>query len=174
MCQLSKIYVSHRRILPVTESKCSFETYLRDMNRLKHLSVLSLILVLFNCSSVKNEALYYEDGIANLNGMWVSSTSQEIVLDVDYSKGTLSMTLLGQPIVYQSMTKRKDQVLLTFKDSEDQKYYLVGQLSNKNAMRLSFTKEEVTEILPVGQLGEKVYRLERIKTSKQAIVASRN
>ena len=66
------------------------------------------------------------------------------------------MKLLGEPINYQSMPKSKDQVLITFKDKNDQKFYLIGQLSSINEMRLSFTKKEVKDFLPIGQLGKKV------------------
>ena len=146
------------------------------MNQFKSILIASVLFCLYNCSSSRNEPLYYEDGIANLAGMWVSTgnLSQDIVLDVDYSQGILSMKLLGKSILYQSMSRDKDQVLITFKDTNEQKYYMIGQLENKNEMRLSFTKEEIKDFVPVGQLGKPVYKLQRIKKSRATVVASRN
>ena len=169
--------VSHRRILLVIERNCRLGIKQSIMNHFKLLIAVTLLLSVCNCSSTNVSPLYYEDGIANLNGMWVSShvsNSGDIIFDVDYSDDILKMTLMGQPIIYQSMSRNKDQILLTFKDTENTQYYMVGHLTSRNEMRLSFTTEEVKDIIPVGQIGETVYRVERVKKSRAAVVASRN
>ncbi len=134
--------------------------------------------MLNSCTSL-NEVQYYNNGMNDLNGTWVvsdkySSGVQDIVLHVESALEQPSIKLLGHNVVYQSMDKSKDKVLLKFEDGDGQLYYMIGQFNSKNEMRMSFTTEEVTDFLPVGQLGEKVYRLERIENYKEVIVASRN
>lgn len=132
-----------------------------------YLMLLPLTLLLGNCASTQNVVQYYANGLAKLDGVWVdtgfSRNRNDIVFDVTLERGIPSIKLLGQRVDYQSMNQQRDQVLIKFKDERGQLYYLLGQFNSKNEMRMAFTTDKVNDFLPNGQLGEKVYRLERIK-----------
>lgn len=146
------------------------------MKRLKILFI-PLALILTYCAPQKQETQYFNDGIVNLAGMWVlnadNQTELNILLGIDLNEGSTDINVLGHQVKQYRMTSRGNQFLLSYETIDGQKFNVLARMESKDEMRISRTDEAVNGIIPIGQIGEKVYRLKRLN-SKQALMARSN
>ena len=146
------------------------------MKRLKILFI-PLAIILTYCAPQKPEVLYFNDGIVNLAGMWVLNTDNQtelnILLGIDLNEGSTDINVMGQQVRDYRMISKGNQFLLSYETSDGQKFNILARMEGKDEMRISRTDEAVNGIIPIGQIGEKVYRLKRLN-SKETFMARSN
>ncbi|OEK05957.1 hypothetical protein [Roseivirga misakiensis] len=145
------------------------------MRRIKLLAALIALALMNSCASSKNdEPLYFKDGIANLEGMWVLSgenpSELDVILDLALNGNSVDIKAWGKNVKSNNVVRYKDQILISYTTTSGDKFSILGQLENNNQMRISRTSEELNSFMPIGQLGEKVYRLTRIKEGRRLVV----
>lgn len=140
------------------------------MKRIELVLALTAVIVLNSCAASKAEPLYFNDGVANLSGMWVLSDSNksemDVMLDVAFNGNLLDLKVWGESVVSQKFVRSKNQFLISYTTEDGQKFNILAQLEKNNLMRLSRTTEAVLGFVPIGQLGEKVYRLTKLKENR--------
>lgn len=146
------------------------------MKRLERLLFIPLALFLTYCAPNKTEPLYFNDGIVNLEGMWVaneeSHTQFDILLGVDLNRGSTDINILGHKVKNYRMVSKGNQFLLSYETIDGRKFNVLAQMKNKDEMRITRTEEAVNDFMPIGQLGEKVFRLKRLSSEEQMVMAS--
>lgn len=146
------------------------------MKSIKPLTALAVILIFNSCASSKIEPLYFQDGIVNLSGMWVlvdkNNSEMDIMLDLAFIGDSLNMKIWGESVASQGVTRSKNQFLISYKTEDGQKFNILAQLEKNNQMRLSHTSQSIPEFMPIGQLGEKVYRLAKLKENRTYVTST--
>lgn len=137
---------------------------------MKYLIAIALALSLISCASSNQN----QTQLSSMDGMWVSSYSNDmqVVLFVEESSHKINIELLGEEIVPLHYKKKDDQALIKFKNSRGDVYHMLAQINSANQMRMSVTMEHVNDFIPIGQLGEKVYRLQKVEKEPLKIMAS--
>lgn len=132
--------------------------------------VVILILSMFGlgCTTTKdlpNQASL--QGI-DLNGLWVGHDKNDIqfVLYVEETDSSLGLNLMGKLVIPMEYKKQGDQALIKFRNTAGEEFQLLAQVNDENKMRMSITTEEVRDFMPVGQLGEKVYKLSKVEDTE--------
>lgn len=146
------------------------------MKRLERLFFIPLALILTYCAPNKTEPLYFTDGIVNLEGMWVANeeaqTQFDILLGVDLNQGSTDINILGHKVKDYRMASKGNQFLLSYETIDGRKFNVLAQMKNKDEMRITRTEEALNDFMPIGQLGEKVFRLKRLSSKEQIVMAS--
>ena len=147
------------------------------MKRLQLLLFVPLALLLTYCAPNKPKAKYFNDGIVNLAGMWVlnadNQTELNILLGIDLNEGSTDINVMGQQVRDYRMISKGNQFLLSYETIDGQKFNVLARMEGKDEMRISRTEEAVDDIIPIGQIGEKVYRLKRLNP-KETFMARSN
>lgn len=133
-----------------------------------------LLLVTVSCSSTHEIASRASTAPVDLNGTWVGSYNDDLqfVLLVDESPMRLSVKIMGRSVTPLDYKKRGDQALIKFKNGKGEIYHLLAQVHHDNKMRFSITSEEINEFMPLGMLGEKVYRLQKMEMQQYSLSAA--
>ncbi|MFY0594201.1 hypothetical protein [Roseivirga sp.] len=144
------------------------------MKKLKFIAAVVALALMNGCASSKVEPLYFKDGVANLAGMWVlageSPSELDVVLDLALNGDSVNVKAWGKSVESHNIVRYKDQILISYTTQSGEKFSLLGQLENNDQMRISRTTENLKGFMPIGQLGEKVYRLTRMKEGRKLVV----
>lgn len=105
-------------------------------------------------------------------GVWVSKYSQEleVVLSIEENSQDIRLKVLGEDIVPLDYRKSRDQALVKFQDKNGETYHLLAQVNDNQEMRMSITMEHVSDFVPIGQLGEHVYKLKKLDTNNNSLI----
>jgi len=146
------------------------------MKGLKIFTALAIIVIMNSCAPSKVEPLHFKDGVANLAGMWVLSgdnpSELDVILDLALNGDDVNIKAWGKTVTSHRVVRYKDQILISYTTEDGKKFNLLGQIENNNQMRISRTTEAISDFIPLGQLGEKVYRLTRIEENRKLVVKS--
>ena len=110
----------------------------------------------------------------DLNGAWIATGNEgfDFTFEVEETATQLDIQIMGKEVTPISYKKRKDQALIGFKNSDNEIYYLLAQSDKHEMIRLSITSEAVGSFMPVGQLGERVYKMKRLNLQPKILSAS--
>ncbi len=110
----------------------------------------------------------------DLNGAWIATGSEgfDFTFEIEETATRLDIQIMGKEVTPISYKKRKDQALIGFKNSDNEIYYLLAQSDKHEMIRLSITSEAVGSFMPVGQLGERVYKMKRLNLQPKILSAS--
>lgn len=108
--------------------------------------------------------------------MWVltntNKSEMDVMLDLAFVGDSLNMKIWGESVASQTLIRNKNQFMISYMTEDGQRFNLLAQLEKDNQMRLSRTSEAIPEFIPIGQLGERVYRLTRLKESQAYVVSA--
>lgn len=148
------------------------------MKSIKLLTALTIFSIFNSCASSKIEPLYFQDGVVNLAGMWVLSDSNkpemDVMLDLAFIGDSLNMKIWGESVASQTFIRNKNQFLISYKTKDGEQFNLLARMEKNNQMSLSRTSEAVPEFIPIGQLGEKVYRLTKLQENRTYVTSTSN
>ena len=134
------------------------------------LTLLCSVLIL-SCSSdfMGQQTKRYSN---EFEGVWVSKYSQEleVVLSIEENSQDIRLKVLGEDIVPLDYRKSRDQALVKFQDKNGETYHLLAQVNDNQEMRMSITMEHVSDFVPIGQLGEHVYKLKKLDTNNNSLI----
>lgn len=137
-------------------------------------TILFVLILVASCS--KEQSIYQSQAKAEptFHGIWINQQTpeMEVVLSIEETSQVISVRLLGDDVVPLDYKKMDNQALIKFKNNKGEIFHLLAQVNDKQEMRMSVTMEEVTEFVPIGRLGEKVYRLRKMESQPSLITAS--
>lgn len=135
---------------------------------MKNFVFFFLIILVLGCSSTKEFSRQTSMRGINVDGLWVGYDNDDLqfVLYVEETANQLGLNVMGKLVIPMDYRKQDDQALIKFRNTKGEIYYLLAQVNDDNQMRMSITSEYVGDFMPIGQLGEKVYRLRKIEDSK--------
>ena len=139
---------------------------------MKKIASLMLILVM-GCAGT-NKGMQQITGVVDLDGVWVGNYNEDLqfVLLVNETPTQLGVKIMGRTVTPLDYKKRGNQAIMKFKNAKGDIYHLLAQVDRNDQMRVSITAETVTDFLPLGMLGETVYRLTKMEESAQVLSAS--
>jgi hypothetical protein len=131
-----------------------------------------MIISILGCEA-SNKLNYNLTETADIDGIWINTLAEEVqvVLAVEETTDQIKVTLLGEDIIPLDYRKKNNQAIIKFKNQKGTVYHLLAQLDDITNMRMSVTPEEIQGFVPVGQLGEKVYRLHKVNTNKSIMTS---
>ena len=138
---------------------------------MKNLIVL-ISLVAFSCSSTKELSRQEAALDLNLNGIWVGDYNDDLqfVLYVEETPTSLGLNIMGKNVIPMNYKKKGDQAWIKFRNTRNQIFHLMAQIDEQGEMKLSITQDTVSDFMPIGQLGEKVFQLNKVEHKAELIV----
>ena len=141
---------------------------------MKKIIVLIVGLITFGCSSTQHLTTELPADLVDLDGVWVGDYNDDLqfVLQVNETDMRLKLKIMGKPVTPLDYKKRQDQAIIKFKNTKEEVFFLLAQINQKEQMRLSITSEEVSNFMPIGMLGEKVFNLSKLNNAQEKLNAS--
>lgn len=135
---------------------------------------LVLIMFMVGCSGSQGLGNLSAVERIDLNGAWIATGSEgfDFTFEIEETATRLDIQIMGKEVTPISYKKRKDQALIGFKNSDNEIYYSLAQSDKHEMIRLSITSEPVGSFMPVGQLGERVYKMKRLNLQPKILSAS--
>ena len=136
--------------------------------------ILICLLAIFSCSKEPQLTASNTSKPADFRGVWVNQLSDQlqVVLSIEEDHQAIHMRILGDHVIPLDYKKTDNQALIKFKDENGEVYHLLAQVNDKEEMRMSITSEDVPSFIPIGQLGERVYKLKRLENNSSLITTS--